>query len=417
MLLTYATEATPALCDYLLSAVLAGYERVGVLGWEEAWQRRAVPQLQHAEYFMGKRALAAVQYMERHAATYGSSGDDTLFAFTDGYDVLMEAGPTAIQAAYRAAGVSLLAATENDAWPPLLEPYYPVPRAGARYKYLNGGGWVGTRAPVVRWLTALMAVRSEYRSHELVYNQAGEIVGDGFADEGYEVPLPPCLGVNTTSWDLVWLCPAVPAGSGLSEWRAGDEEAAVVATRRNEWGHALPPPRRPPPDVVAAPRKLTVPPFLRRNDQIIATMLYQSSAESLGVGLDTDARFMQSMQLEAGIAAEHVAVCTRDAATGGLVPDHVTPRCPWPGALFNRFSPAGQPATLPAAVHFNGPAKYTITGEVGMAAVVAAMRAAAQARYTRWEAALAAMQRVVTFLRGGAEPVRLQLSRLCPAAW
>jgi hypothetical protein len=327
-LLTYADRVGPGLCTYLLSAVAMGWRRIVVLGVQtEDMMSMRIPQLQTGEYHMGKRLNAIRSFLLSSRASgargagaalrakEGAQERDAdrpvpspspdpggLFLFSDGFDVVVQGTPAdAVGAfAYYNGTAPIIYATENDCWPPEFEPNYPTPPPDAVYRHLNGGGWIGTREGALALLRRAMAAAPSHVLHELVYNEAGDITGDGYAapPDGFTIALPPCVGVDTSTWDVYRVCPG--HGPGITQLMDGSN--SVVEPRASRAVQI-------PESVVSYPTRLTVPGFLRRNDQIVLAQIFMERPGSDGGGgegellrpnmtIDYHLRVFQSMQLD-----------------------------------------------------------------------------------------------------------------------
>lgn len=152
VLITFANRFNTHVCDFLFTAVAAGWRRIEVVGYEDDRVRRALPQLQTQEFFMGKRALAA----KRRILSSKESKDD-VYVGSDSFDALVQRGPDVALSAFEAYGdADIVIATENDCWPSELADRYPPPPPSAVYQYLNNGGFVGRAEALTTWLSALM---------------------------------------------------------------------------------------------------------------------------------------------------------------------------------------------------------------------------------------------------------------------
>jgi len=145
--LTYATKATPMLCDSLLAAL---HFRVPLLllGFGEAYRGN----------FQKLRAARDV---------VGRMHPDELILFADAYDVLYGAGTTRIVRGWDAIGVDasrILFQAERGCWPDAaMGPIGQVfcskryPKSRTPYRYVNSGVWMGRAAAAFRLFTELVA--------------------------------------------------------------------------------------------------------------------------------------------------------------------------------------------------------------------------------------------------------------------
>jgi hypothetical protein len=170
-----------------------------------------------------------------------------------------------------------------------------------------------------------------YRQHELSYNENGEIIGDGSARGVHSTTLPVCTDVDVETYDLIFneTCMRIISGS-MTE----SEQREVTATQKT----------------------IIVPPFLRRNDQIVYSLIYFERRQDLRISLDFRALLslaMQQVQPEAHFvrcsAEDFMAEAAAAAATGQQR------LCPFVGAIKSILNGA-----FPSLLHYNGPSKYTL---------------------------------------------------------
>lgn len=433
VLITFANSVAPGLCDWLLSAVIAGWKQILVFGYEEPHVRRRIPQLQSGEFYMGKRQLAIRNYLLRkhgdealaHSSILGVGGgavsgdgppaggrqpssaamnkqvrggataeySGPVYMFTDAFDVIIQSGPTSALEAYRSYKSDVVFAAEHDCWPYEFETLYPPPPENSKYRFINGGGYIGAPLALAKLLGATMEEAEKYRMHELTYDVRGEINGDGLAvsaEVGFVIDpgaIQTCSGVNVLTWDVV-----VPNCSAAS-LAAAEALRNPVQQMPNSEPAASPvtdtqlvPDASRDPDVMQPPELLRVPGFLRRNDQIILGMIYTSSSDSFGVTLDHRAKLFQTMQIPLETIAEHVFVCNSivnvSQVTGVDLSGDDSVRCHVDGEIWNHKDTTTPPSigdvSKPVAVHYNGPCKFAVEGGLSMAALVRNMRAHAR---------------------------------------
>jgi hypothetical protein len=145
--LTYATKATPMLCDALLVA-LVHHIPLTLIGYGDEY-RGNFQKLTGA-----RRVVAALP-------------PDALVLFADAYDVLYTAGADALRAGYEALRVPpdrVLFMGERGCWPdadmgPVGHRFCSeeYPTSPTPYRYVNNGVWMGHAAAAFRLLTVLSA--------------------------------------------------------------------------------------------------------------------------------------------------------------------------------------------------------------------------------------------------------------------
>ena len=154
--LTYATKATPMLCDCLLVALRARVP-LTLIGFGEAY---------HGNFQKLTGARDVVASLPR----------DTLVLFADAYDVLYSAGADALRdgfAALRVPPSRVLFMGERGCWPDwdmgppgrrfCLQAY---PNSTTPYRYVNSGVWMGRAAAALRLLTVLASCAPCVPTHD-----------------------------------------------------------------------------------------------------------------------------------------------------------------------------------------------------------------------------------------------------------
>lgn len=143
--LTYATKATPMLCDSLLVALVHGVP-LTLIGFGEAYHG-------NFQKLTGARDVVA------------TLAPDTLVLFADAYDVLYATGAAGLRAGFNALRVppsKVLFMGERGCWPdwdmgPLGRKFCTeeYPASATPYRYVNSGVWMGRAAAAHRLLTVL----------------------------------------------------------------------------------------------------------------------------------------------------------------------------------------------------------------------------------------------------------------------
>ena len=145
--LTYATKATPMLCDALLVALV---QRVPLtlIGYGDTYQGN------FQKLTSARQVVAALP-------------PDALVLFADAYDVLYTAGGDALRAGFEGLGVPpdrVLFMGERGCWPdadmgPVGHRFCSeqYPKSPTPYRYVNSGVWMGRAAAAFRLLTVLSA--------------------------------------------------------------------------------------------------------------------------------------------------------------------------------------------------------------------------------------------------------------------